>query len=303
MSDPANIPPSSGPSIKIPAAGGAQPPTNPKKQTVRITLPPEQPIPPTEEEKEERRFTLKPQKRTLVERWKDLTPPTKKKIKILVLCVIGITGIALLFNPAKESYMEWAEKRKVEASYKELLKGKEEELQKTKTSLEELKLKAKIDAEEWKLKVKKEKTEKETLADNFSKLSVPEKLTNFVIVQKTNYVSVAKDDNSSFGPEKGEYIFPGLKGQIPVPGMDSIEIEKGVTPGNGTRFYIPKGWKIRYKYYCSTEDFEVFVNKGTREIPTWIPISVQDSRISESLWIRNKTSKGLIFTFILNTLE
>lgn len=230
-------------------------------------------------------------RKTLTERWNNLTPATKKKIKILILCLAGITIITLAYNPVRNKYTELAGKRENEKAYEKLLRDKEEESRKLKDSIKKM---------ESDIKSADEKFHK--LAKDFSE--IPQIIqTNIVIVQKTNYVNVAKDNNSPLGPDKAEDIFPGLKDQIPVSGMEDIEIEKGVVPGNGTRFYIPKGWSIRYKYYCKTEDFDVFVNKGTMEIPIWIPIGVQDNRVSESLWIKNKTEKGLIFRFILFTVR
>ncbi|NDB63748.1 MAG: hypothetical protein EB170_07780 [Nitrosopumilaceae archaeon] len=107
---------------------------------------------------------------------------------------------------------------------------------------------------------------------------------------------------TSRGPDKAEDMIPNLAEST---GTESpITTDKSVPPGgNGIRYYLPKGWSLNYKYFCSQEDFEVFVNKGTREVPKWEAIDVSSDGKSESLWIRNISRRNVKFTFTLKPAE
>lgn len=329
MSDPANIPPSGGPPINIPATGGTQPPTNPKKQTVRISLPPKRPTPPTEEEEEEeRRFTLKPQKRTLIDRWRDLTPATKKKIKILILCAIGIIGIALLFNPAKVRYEEWAEKRKIEASYKQLLRGKEEELEKVKAIVEKLQHSAEIEKEE-KEKFLKILTDPSNTA--FSKKTnvvynvVTKYITNEVAVMATNAIqpsathsqvvtNIIQHSTTSFvqtynaknitvnnyNGDGGGKDSKEKKPELP-PGMPaSPDREEDLIPGKGkvqkdgseiiTVWVPPGGNGVRYHTPDGWKSRLFTTTRGEHNYDVWVNIGARDKPI----WTISEFKEGTI---------
>ncbi len=107
---------------------------------------------------------------------------------------------------------------------------------------------------------------------------------------------------TSQGPDKAEDMIPNLAEST---GTESpITTDKSVPPGgNGIRYYLPKGWSMNYRYFCSQEDFETFVNKGTREVPKWEATDVSSDGKSESLWIRNLSRGSVKFTFTLKPAE
>jgi hypothetical protein len=95
-------------------------------------------------------------------------------------------------------------------------------------------------------------------------------------------------------PDKAEDIISGTK---PI---GAEPIKKVIPPkGNGIRYYIPSGWSVDYVYYCSEKDFKVYLNRGTRRIPIWKPVSVSDDGISESIWIKNTSSRSIELIFTL----
>lgn len=101
------------------------------------------------------------------------------------------------------------------------------------------------------------------------------------------------------GPDKGEDLTFGI-----AKPLWTEPIKKIIPPkGNGVRYYIPKGWSVSYKYYCAEKDFKSFINRGSQEVPKWVAIDVYDDGISESIWIKNVSSRYIELIFTLTPAE
>lgn len=102
----------------------------------------------------------------------------------------------------------------------------------------------------------------------------------------------------SNGPDTAEDFVRGL---LKAEGNElPIQSEKIIpAKGNGVRYYIPEGWTVNYKYYCSEDDLEVFLNAtGTREAPVWTRIEETAIRDKiESIWIRNLSKRNIRISF------
>lgn len=327
MSDP-NNPTSggspSGPAIKIPA--GVAPPPNPKKQTVRISTPPA-PQASNLPTNPGATASLTPPTRPQT-RQHHLTPSRMERIlSFLMSHKWAITIILCIFAGCLAFWSYIPKEKSTSAAIIDAQIRKERDELKRQLALQEIE-KARLTNEVVMLQKGLDQ-----LADNIASnraMAVmqqprsntpPSQPTNQAVIQTESpknvgsglvtvnenhgdiKIIIKNDDGeksvrTAHGPDRAEDIVPGL---AEATGTESpINTDKSVpSGGNGIRYYLPKGWSLNYKYYCSQEDFEVFVNKGTREVPKWEAIDVSIDGRSESLWIRNLSRRNVKLTFTL----
>ena len=325
---PPNNPPSGGspggspggPGIKIPAAGA---PPNPKKQTVRISVPPKQPASPTPpiidlEEDDSQGDSDTENEPSRLERIR-LILTEYKTFFTICFCLIAVVLAVWFCLPKDYTFTSTKVDMNIRQERDELIKQiRLQEIERIRLTNEIESLQKGLDQLVDTLASNRVVAANQQSRSNTPSSSQP---TNQVVTQTEppqrfgsglvtvngnngNIEIIIKNDDgersvrTTHGPDKAEDIVPGL---AEATGTESpINTDKSVpSGGNGIRYYLPKGWSLNYKYYCSQEDFEVFVNKGTREVPKWEAIDVSSDGRSESLWIRNLSRRNVKLTFTL----
>lgn len=334
MSDPTSTPASGspgGPGIKIPPAGG--PPTNPKKQTVRISVPPKRSAPPTppvaDPEKDDSRDDGDTENEPSRLERVGLILTEYKTFFTICFCLIAVV-LAVWFCLPKDYTLTSA---KVDANIKnerDLLRKEKRELKEKLAAME----KEVIGVSNIYFSLQKENMDlleamqsnnvqraKATLPSNSNPVKVtqtspPAQPTNQTVAQTeppknvgSGLVTVnenhgdikiiikSSDGERSVRTSSGpaEDIIPGL---AEATGTESpIITDKMISSqGNGIRYYLPKGWSMSFTYFGSENDFELFINKGTRQVTKWEAIDVSSDGISESIWIKSRRNIRFRFT-------
>jgi hypothetical protein len=317
MSDPTNTPVSGSPGepgIRIPPAGAQQTIPQPP-QTARISRPPTTPATDPRNNEPSRLEKIR------------LVLTNHKIFLTIFFCVVAALIAAWSFLPNSEKGLTAADIDKDIRKERDLLKKERSELEKKLAkSYNELTtisnaLIKEMDSNTDLLTAIRSNSMVRAVSPTNSKPALSSQPTNQSVVQteptknvgsglvtvNENHgdikIIIKNDDGersvrTSNGPDKAEDIVPGL---AKATGTESpVTTDKSVpSGGNGIRYYLPKGWSLNYKYYCSQDDFETFVNKGTREVPKWEAIDVSSDGKSESIWIRNLSRRNIKFTFTL----
>lgn len=320
MSDPTNTPVSGSPGepgIRIPPAGAQQTIPQPP-QTARISRPPTTPATDPGNNEPSRLEKIR------------LVLTNHKLFFTIFFCVVAAIIAIWSFLPNSEKGLTAADIDKDIRKERDLLKKERSELQKKlNMSYRELNIvsNALIKELDSNTALITEMRSNSMVAKTFSSTNSPtqpispsqstnqliskaessNKIGSGLVTVNENHgdikIIIKNDDGersvrTSNGPDKAEDIVPGL---AKATGTESpVTTDKSVpSGGNGIRYYLPKGWSLNYKYYCSQDDFETFVNKGTREVPKWEAIDVSSDGKSESIWIRNLSRRNIKFTFTL----
>lgn len=105
------------------------------------------------------------------------------------------------------------------------------------------------------------------------------------------------------GPDDAEDLIPNL---AEATGNErDIQTDIFLPPGgNGIRYYYPKGWSAKYRWFnCSKKDFKVYRNRGSREVPDWHEVDASSSGPTESLWLQNLSDESIRFAFTLTAIK